>query len=127
MLVLDQIAEGRILEAMRDGAFENLPGQGKPLVLEDDRHVPESLRVSYRVLKNSGFLPIELALRGEINVVRQLLADRDDPDRAQLQKRLNYLLLKLSQESRGDPEIGWNERILEFPRSADCTGPSTGG
>ncbi|MDH3637644.1 MAG: DUF1992 domain-containing protein [Gammaproteobacteria bacterium] len=102
MMLLDQIAEARIAGAMRNGAFENLPGQGKPLTLHDDRQVPESLRVAYRVLKNSGFLPIELSLRSEINAVRELLADGDHGDGARLSKRLNYLLLKLGQECRRD-------------------------
>ncbi len=102
MTLLDQIAEARIAEAMRNGAFENLPGQGRPLILDDDRHVPETLRVAYRILKNSGFLPSELSLRDEVNEVRELLSRCAEADRAGLTKRLHYLLLRLSQECRID-------------------------
>ena len=35
-----RIAEERIKEAQRAGAFDNLPGKGKPLDLEDLSWVP---------------------------------------------------------------------------------------
>lgn len=41
---------------MADGQFDNLPGQGRPQVLEDLSHLPEELRLAYRILKNSGYL-----------------------------------------------------------------------
>ncbi|MDR0339849.1 MAG: DUF1992 domain-containing protein [Desulfovibrio sp.] len=50
------IAERKILEAAEDGAFDNLPGMGKPLVFEDLSHLPEDLRMAYTLLKNGGFL-----------------------------------------------------------------------
>jgi hypothetical protein len=39
------------------GQFQNLPGAGKPLQLDSDDHVPEDLRVGFRMLKNAGFAP----------------------------------------------------------------------
>lgn len=45
------LAERRIAEAREAGAFDNLPGYGKPLTLEDDSHIPPELRMSYRILK----------------------------------------------------------------------------
>lgn len=93
MLLLDQIAETRIREAMERGEFDNLPGQGQPLSLDDDRLVPESLRAAYRILKNAGYLPPELAIRREIRNVEQLLIiTEDETERRQTRKRLNYLL-----------------------------------
>ena len=55
----------RIAEAMAEGAFDDLPGAGKPLALDDDTLVPEDLRVAYRILKNAGFLPPEVESRRE--------------------------------------------------------------
>ena len=46
------LAEERIREAQKNGAFDNLPGKGKPLVLEDFSLVPADLRLAYYVLKN---------------------------------------------------------------------------
>ncbi|MCL4185158.1 MAG: DUF1992 domain-containing protein, partial [Burkholderiaceae bacterium] len=60
----DDLIERRIDEARRAGAFDDLPGAGRPLELDDDRLVPEELRVAWRILKNAGFLPPEVeALR----------------------------------------------------------------
>ena len=57
---LTAIAERRIQEAIERGEFDDLPGKGKPLHLgEDDRSVPEELRMAYRMLKNAGLLPPE--------------------------------------------------------------------
>ena len=51
MGLLDQWAERHILDAQDKGEFDNLPGQGQPLTLEDDRAVPAELRAGYRLLK----------------------------------------------------------------------------
>jgi hypothetical protein len=50
------VAEQKIREAMGEGAFDNLPGTGKPLVPEDLSHIPEEMRMAYKILKNSGYL-----------------------------------------------------------------------
>ena len=50
------IAERKIEEAMAEGAFDNLPGLGKPLHLEDLSHMPADMRMAYTILKNSGHL-----------------------------------------------------------------------
>ncbi|MBB3109481.1 hypothetical protein FHS18_001533 [Paenibacillus phyllosphaerae] len=68
------IAEERIKEAIADGAFDNLPGKGKPLVMEDLSHVPEDMRMSYKVMKNAGFLPPEMQLSKEMVTLQDMLA-----------------------------------------------------
>ena len=94
---LDTIVERRIREAQERGEFENLPGSGAPLALDDDPLVPEDLRVAYRLLKNAGFIPPELSACGEIRELEQLIqaADTDD-DRRHLLARLNFLLTRTS-------------------------------
>jgi hypothetical protein len=42
MWLLDQWAERHILDAQHKGEFDNLPGSGEPLTLDDDSHVPLS-------------------------------------------------------------------------------------
>ncbi len=54
MWLLDQWAERHITDAQRKGEFDNLPGQGEPLVLDDDSTVPEALRSGYRLLRMQG-------------------------------------------------------------------------
>ena len=55
--VIQSIAERRIEESMAKGDFDDLPGRGKPLELEDDSHVPPELRMAYKVLRNAGCVP----------------------------------------------------------------------
>ena len=73
MLLIDSLAEEHILLAIRRGEFDDLPGQGQPLILQDDSAVPAELRVGYRILRNSGYLPAELTLRKEISELEGLL------------------------------------------------------
>ena len=53
MLALEWIAERRIAEAVSQGEFDNLPGAGRPLDLDEDALVPEELRMARRILKNA--------------------------------------------------------------------------
>ncbi|MGZ8448574.1 MAG: DnaJ family domain-containing protein [Candidatus Deferrimicrobiaceae bacterium] len=80
MLLLGNIAERKIREAIERGEFANLPGAGKPLRLEDDSMIPEDLRVAYKILKNAGCIPAELELRREIITLRDLLRSIEDDD-----------------------------------------------
>ena len=62
----EKIVEERIKEAQLKGEFNDLPGSGKPLELEDDSHISEELRIAYKILKNANFLPPEIELKKEI-------------------------------------------------------------
>ena len=101
MQILDMLAEQRILEAIDRGELDNLPGTGRPLDLEEDMAVPEELRIAYRILKNAGFLPPEIALRREIHDVRQLICATAGEARAGAERRLQYLLMTLSAHRGG--------------------------
>ena len=97
MGLFDAIVEERIRTAQQEGAFDNLPGKGKPLNLEDDSAVPEDLRLTYKVLKNSNCLPVEMELRKEYFNLRKLLnAAIDEPTRRELRRELNLLALNLN-------------------------------
>lgn len=93
----EKIIESRIKKAQKQGAFENLPGSGQPLRLEDDRHIPEDLRLAYKVLKNADFLPPEIVLRKEIQTTEDLLSGMTDTkQKYRTIKKLNYLILRLN-------------------------------
>jgi hypothetical protein len=99
---LHKIVEERIQNAQREGLFDNLPGKGKPLRLDDDSGVPEDLRLTFKILKNSNCLPIEMELRKEIFSLRQLLNAAIDPEaRREFRRELNLLILKLNIRRRG--------------------------
>jgi hypothetical protein len=93
---LHNLAEQRILEAQRAGAFDNLPGKGKPLELEDWSWVPEDLRISYHVLKNAGVLPPEAELRKDIHILEDLLKHvEDEGERRSLAKSIQWKMIRL--------------------------------
>jgi len=46
-----------IREAMENGAFDHLPGTGKPLMLDDESHTPEHLRMAHKVLRDNDLAP----------------------------------------------------------------------
>ena len=95
MWLIDRLAEARIKEATQRGALDNLPGAGKPLVLDDDRFVSEELRVACRIMDNAGCLPPE-AVRREVSHAQRLLATvNDSAERASIYKRRNYLRMRL--------------------------------
>jgi len=95
MGIFETIAENRILAAQEEGLFNNLPGKGKPLNLDDDHSVPEDLRLTFKILKNAGCLPVEMELNREIYNLRQLLQTAiDETARNELRRQLNYLFLK---------------------------------
>ncbi|MDY6952310.1 MAG: DnaJ family domain-containing protein [Thermodesulfobacteriota bacterium] len=97
MIFFQRIAEKRIQQAVRDGIFEDLPGAGKPLKLEDESHIPEDLRVAYKVLKNANCVPPEVSLRKEIAKAEDLLAGMEDTKAKYRQiKKLNFLVMKLN-------------------------------
>ena len=101
---LHRIAEERIQEAQREGLFDDLPGKGKPLNLDEDNAVPEDLRLSFKILKNANCLPIEMELRKEIYNLRQLLDAAIDPEtRKELRRELNLLSLRLNCMHRQRP------------------------
>ena len=78
VLSVEAVVEERIQEALRRGDFDNLPGAGKPLDLDDDPLVPAELRVAYRILKNAGFVPPEVLERREIADLEAVLAETAD-------------------------------------------------
>ncbi|AEG13672.1 DnaJ-like, subfamily C, domain-containing protein [Desulfofundulus kuznetsovii DSM 6115] len=104
MDIVAVIAENKIREAMEKGEFDNLPGKGKPLQLEDLSGVPEELRASYLILKNAGVLPPELELHREILSLKKLIDFcYQEEERQDLTRKLNEKILRfnLLMERRG--------------------------
>lgn len=99
MFLVDEWAERHISSALKRGELENLSGEGKPLQLDDDSHVPADLRAGYRLLKNAGCLPPEIEQRKEAATLASLLhgLSREHPDFIELNKRLAILEFRLRQ------------------------------
>ena len=95
-LVTDGIAERRILDAIDAGEFDNLPGAGRRLVLDDDALVPEGLRAAYRVMKNAGVVPEEVGLRRRIGELEAHIASLPKGEsRSRAERRLAVLQMRM--------------------------------
>jgi hypothetical protein len=92
----EKIAEEKIKEAMERGEFDNLEGNGKPLrYLDAYFATPESVRLGYSILKNSGFLPEEVTLLKEINSLKEQAAFCSNPEeKSRLRSMMRKLQLK---------------------------------
>lgn len=100
----EKLVEERIKKAQKEGYFDDLEGSHKPLKF-DGQNVPDDLRLAHKIMKNAGFLPPEVELKKEITNTEQLLetAKIDSPKRVKIQKKLNYLLTKLSTARADQP------------------------
>jgi DnaJ family protein C protein 28 len=73
----DRIIEEKIREAQAEGKFKNLPGEGRPLNLDDDPFEDAEWWTANRLLKNSGFRPDwledDVELRAKLTQARRAL------------------------------------------------------
>jgi len=114
----EKIVEQRIKEAMEKGEFDNLPGKGKPIPLEDDNHVPEELRLAYKLLKNADCLPPELMEKKEILQMEDMLAAiPDEKERYKLIKKINFKIMKLNVMGKKSPLL--EEKQIYYKKLVD--------
>ena len=76
-MILDAIAgiaERKIQEAREEGAFDNLPGKGQPLNLDEDFSLPFEVRMMSKVLKNANVLPEWIQIRKDIDTEKEEIA-----------------------------------------------------
>jgi len=107
----EKLIESRIKKAQDEGAFEDLPGSGRPLDLEDDRHIPEDLRMAHKVLKNADCLPPEVQLLKEIRTTEDLLAGMTDTaQQYRTIKKINFLIMKLNALRDANPAHDFPQR-----------------
>jgi len=100
---LSLIAEQKIAQAMQEKDFNSPKWKNKPLPLDDDKFVPDDLKMAYKILKMSGYLPKEIEERKEIKKLEDLIAcTEDEHERLRQMKKLNVLLMKMD-ERRDSP------------------------
>jgi hypothetical protein len=78
MMVLERVAEGRLADGVRHGAFDGRIGRGQGLDLDDAAAVPPEWRVTFRLLMSAGECQSGLPLGG-----RSTLQSRDSKPRLQ--------------------------------------------
>jgi DnaJ homolog subfamily C member 28 len=81
----DELINSRIEDAMKAGAFDNLPGKGKPLRLNENPNEPPDMQMAHKILKNNELTPSWIADRKAIlaEIERFRTEMRREWDRAQ--------------------------------------------
>lgn len=74
----EKFVEEQVRKAIEAGEFDNLPGKGKPIDLRAYFETPEDLRMAYSILKSNNFVPEEVELLREIDVLRKRLESCSD-------------------------------------------------
>jgi hypothetical protein len=121
MSAFQDLIEKKIKEAQQRGEFDNLPGKGKPLELEDDSRVPEDLRLAYKILKNADCLPPEIELKKEIRQMEDMLDSiPDEKERYRLIKKINLKITRLNMMGRKSPLL--EEDQVYYNRVIDKSG-----
>jgi hypothetical protein len=93
------IAEQKILKAIEERDLNSPQWKNKPLPLGNVHLVPDDLKIAYKILKNSGYLPPELIERKEIRRIEDLIASTEDEhERLKQMKKLNVLLMKVEEK-----------------------------
>lgn len=115
----EKLIEQRINDAKQKGAFDNLPGTGKPLDIEENCNIHEDLRLAYKILKNADCIPPELEVRKEIKKTEDLLETMEDThEKYRILKRLNFLIMKLNTMRKGSVEFDVPQKYE--PKLADA-------
>lgn len=109
----EKIVEERIKKAQKKGAFNNLPGKGKPLP-EEDVNVPEDIRLAYKILKNADCVPPELEIKKEIRTTQELLSGmQETAEKYKVMKKLNLLIMKLNSMRSGAIQFDVPQHYLD--------------
>lgn len=95
--ILQTIAERKIQQAMTEGTLLDLSHwKNTPLPPDNMADVPDDLRMAYRLLKNAGYVPEEIALQKEITRIEQLLANcTDEKEKVRQLRKISCLKTKL--------------------------------
>ena len=90
------LAERKIEEAIARGELDDLPGQGRPLALDDDVLVPQEVRAAYRILKNAGCIPPEATnITSAAALERIVLNDSCESARSDAVKKLALMRVRI--------------------------------
>ena len=90
-----KVAEFKIREAIEKGELKDLPGAGKPIIIENMAFVPEEERLAYIIMKNSGLVPNEVSLLKEIESLEKAIDEcQDMENKYLLKKRLGEISIR---------------------------------
>lgn len=126
---LYRIAERRIAEAIENGTLKTEGWKNRPLPLEDDSFVPDDLKMAYKILKNSGYVPPEIEIRKEVQKLEDLIISTEDShQRVKQMKKLDVLMRKIDAQRNKASSIehddAYYRKIVEkIDRAQSTTDP----
>jgi len=101
-----------IEEAMREGAFDNLPGKGKPLNLNENPNEPPDMAMANKILKNNDTTPPWIGDR------KKLLEDIESL-RAEMAQRWGWMRADWADpnadQERSGPALDGPDRHVDRP------------
>jgi DnaJ family protein C protein 28 len=100
---LESLAEKRLREAIENGEFDNLPGKGEPIDLQENPFEDPDLRVVHRLLRSAGFAPAWMEERKHIDA--SLEAARS---------RLSRAWSIFREGGKSPSEAEWERSLAEF-------------
>ncbi len=118
-----------IKEAMEQGKFTHLPGEGKPLKLDEDTHVPVEQRLANKLLKDNDLAPDWIVegkelreareamikrLRREARCYQQALTDADKTPSPELTRRALHLSWDVQKAILTEDTDKLNRRLLGY-------------
>ena len=97
----------QIRQAMERGEFDNLPGKGKPLNLDENPYEDPGWRTAYRMLKDNGFTLPWIEKRRDIE---------DDFEKSVLSLRQKWECWQNADAHRGmaQPKREWQQALQSF-------------
>ena len=117
---LHRIAEQKIEQYLREGRGPDLSHwKNKPLPLKDDMaNVPAHLRMAYRILRNAGYVPEEVALQKNRHTARMLfLIELDKQIEIKQMKKLEFLRVildtKIEIQLQVDADSPYYSKVVE--------------
>jgi hypothetical protein len=105
------VAEQKIQQALQNGEFDQLPGAGKPLVMEDLSHLPPEVRMAYTILKNSGFVEAPQDMRRPLSPDETL--KRSSPEEGTANGKLCKLDVMMNRVRRAKGQEDFLPPILD--------------
>lgn len=120
MSIFDLLAEERIRGALARGELSGLPGEGRPLDLDEDPLILAEVRMSNRILRNAGCCPSAvLALKA---LVSSGAAHLTPAQRTQENLRLLALVQNLEAQGLGRVAAALLARRASPPSVSDAPG-----
>ncbi|MBP1969940.1 hypothetical protein J2Z83_002048 [Virgibacillus natechei] len=84
--------EEKIKKSIDNGEFEDLPGKGKPLNLQEDfQGLPPEFRMGYKILKNAGYITEEADKnKSDVTVDDLLKSATGNEEKNEVQNKLEF-------------------------------------